>query len=69
MLKEPRNKASYAQNAETSSKQSRIHSFLSGKKRAGLSLYYVLKYVGEIALSGLPRFSAASLFRAFSRPV
>jgi len=31
--------------------------------RAALSLYYVLKYVGETALSGLLRFSAASLFR------
>jgi hypothetical protein len=33
-----------------------------------LSLYYVLKYVGETALSGLLRFWAASLFgkaRAF----
>ena len=33
------------------------------KARAGLSLYYVLKYVGEAALSGLPMFSAASRFR------
>ena len=31
--------------------------------RAGLSLNYVLKYVGEVALSGLPIFSAASLVR------
>jgi hypothetical protein len=31
--------------------------------RAALSLYYVLKYVGETALSGLLMFSAASLFR------
>jgi hypothetical protein len=31
--------------------------------RAGLSLNYVLKYVGEVALSGLPMFSAASLVR------
>jgi hypothetical protein len=32
-------------------------------KRANLSLNHVLKYVGESALSGLPMFSAASLFR------
>jgi len=31
--------------------------------RAGLSLNYVLKYVGDAALSGLPMFSAASLVR------
>ena len=31
--------------------------------RAGLSLNYVLKYVGETALSVLLRFSAASLLR------
>jgi hypothetical protein len=32
-------------------------------KRAALSLYYVLKYVGEIAFSALPMFWAASRFR------
>ena len=31
--------------------------------RAALSLCYVLKYVGETALSGLLMFSAASLLR------
>ena len=31
--------------------------------RAALSRYYVLKNVGETALSGLPMFWAASLFR------
>ena len=35
--------------------------------RAALSRYYVLKYVGETALSGLPRFSAASLFKTRQR--
>lgn len=33
--------------------------------RAGLSLNYVLRYVGETALSGLPMFSAASLVRTW----
>ena len=32
-----------------------------GQPRAGLSLNYVLKYVGDAVLSGLPMFSAASL--------
>jgi hypothetical protein len=32
-------------------------------QRAALSLNYVLKQVGETALSARPRFSAASLFR------
>jgi hypothetical protein len=36
---------------------------VSARKRAALSLYYVLKYVGETALSGLLMFSAASLVR------
>ena len=35
------------------------------RKRAGLSLNYVLKYVGDAALSGLPMFSAASLLNHF----
>jgi hypothetical protein len=37
------------------------------RNRATLSLYYVLKYVGETALSGLPRFSAASLLSLADR--
>jgi len=32
-------------------------------QRAALSRYYMLKYVGETALSGLPKFWAASLFK------
>jgi hypothetical protein len=36
--------------------------FLIELQRAALPIDYVLKYVGETALSGLPRFSAASLF-------
>jgi hypothetical protein len=36
---------------------------LGTRMRAALSRNYVLKYVGETALSDLPMFSAASLFR------
>jgi hypothetical protein len=38
--------------------------FLIELQRAALPIDYVLKYVGETALSGLPRFSDASLFMA-----
>jgi hypothetical protein len=40
-----------------------LRAFINNQMRAGLSRYYVLKNFGETALSGLPMFWAASLFK------